>query len=96
MLLRTPCGSPNDEIHRCWFVQLAKQIMTRAVRIGLIQSFRVQCDPENKPDGLVGTEHFKTHVFYKNTDAKWCNIELIFGQGDWFIKDSGAMESAGL
>ena len=89
-------GSHNDEIHRAWFVRLAEQIMSRAVGIGLIQSFRVQCDPEDNPDGLVGTEHFKAHVFYKSTDTKWCNIELIFGQGDWFIIDSGAVESTGL
>ena len=41
-------GSHNDEIHRAWFVQLAEQIMSRAVSIGFMQSFRVQCDPRGQ------------------------------------------------
>ena len=89
-------GSPNDEIHRRWFVQLAQQIMSRAVSAGLIQSFRVQCDRENNPEVLAGTNCFRAHVFYQRSDSKWCSIELILGQGDWFVIDSGAMESAGL
>jgi deoxyribodipyrimidine photolyase-like uncharacterized protein len=63
-------GSPNDEIHRRWFTQLAERIMSRAVSIGLIQAFRVQCDRENNPDVLAGTEHFKAHLFYKKARRK--------------------------
>jgi hypothetical protein len=32
-------GSPNDEVHRRWFVQLAERIMNRAASICLIHAF---------------------------------------------------------
>lgn len=81
-------GSPNDEIHRRWFVELAEQIMSRAVRIGLIQAFRVQCDRENNPSALEGTSCLRCHIFYSKSDATWCSIELMLGEDRWFIVDA--------
>jgi hypothetical protein len=56
----------------------------------------VQCDRENNPDALAATDHFKAHVFYQQPDAKWFCLEVLGGEGDWFIIDSSAMESDGL
>ncbi len=86
-------GSLNDELHRSWFVQLAERIMSRAVSIGLIQAFRVQCDRENNPDPLGGTACLRAEVFYQKPGAKWCSMELILGNGHWFIVGNGEMES---
>jgi hypothetical protein len=85
-------GSLNDELHRSWFVQLAERIMSHAVRIGLLQAFRVQCDGETNPDPLRGTACLRAEVFYQEPGAKWCSMELILGDGQWFIVD-GEMES---
>jgi hypothetical protein len=85
-------GSPNDETHRRWFVELVEQIMSRALNIGLIQAFRVQCDRENNPSALEGTSCLRCHVFYEKPDAAWCSIELMLGEDRWFIVDT-EMES---
>jgi len=85
----TLSDSPNDEVHRSWFVQLAERVMRHAVSIGLIQAFRVQCDRENNPDALAGTSCFRANVFYRKPGAQWCCIELILGEGEWFVIDSG-------
>jgi hypothetical protein len=86
-------GSLNNELHRRWFVQLAERIMSHAVSIGLIRAFRMQCDAENNPDALAETACLHAEVFYQTSGAKWCGIELILGEGQWFVVDNGEVES---
>ena len=92
--ITTLSNSPNDEVHRRRFVHLAERVMEQAVSVGLVESFRVQCDGENN-SGLGGTECFRAHVFYKKPAAEWSRMELVLGEDDWFIIDNDQTDLPG-
>jgi hypothetical protein len=92
--ITTLSDSPNDDVHRRRFVHLAERVMKQAVSVGLVESFRVQCDGENN-SGLGGTECFRVHLFYKKPGAEWSSMELVLGEDDWFIIDNDQINLPG-
>lgn len=92
--ITTLSDSPNDEVHRRRFVHLAERVMEQAVSVGLVESFRVQCDGENNSD-LGGTECFRVRLFYKKPGAEWSSMELVLGEDDWFIIDNDQINLLG-